>query len=242
MHTIQKDWTKRRFRFYLIFGEVQNGKLPWHKTEWNELYEPLLSRVLQLSPKYKNTGVRVLEYKKEVLKSKKDNKEFDYYSDLKLGRLKWDNKSHQKWTTEVDSDIKFNSFESWTPIWTICDRNNLAPDIFISIQNEEDSKQRFMNLQFDFFIVIAIAEDLKLNCNPIISDFSKEINAKRTICQTRHWNKAGSDKNKNWTFNNWIQDTWSNGIYKGQSLHNFNFDDLIFEPYWEIIYKIMPNG
>ncbi len=159
-----------------------------------------------------------------------------YYSDLKLGRLKWDNKSHLKWTIEVNSEIKFNNFESWTPIWTICDRNNSAPDIFISIQNEEDSKQRFINLQFDFFIVIAIAEDLKLNCNPIIADFSKEINAKRTICQTRHWSKAGSDKNKNWTFNNWIQDTRSNGIYKGQSLHNFNFDDLIFEPYWEIIY------
>jgi hypothetical protein len=200
-----KEWSKRRYRFYLILGEVQDDK-PWHSNEWNEIYEPLLSQILNHSPECKNTGVRVLEYKK-------DNIDSEYYKELKLGRLRWDKKSHQKWTMEAKSEIKFNHFESWTPIWTICDKTNSAPDIFVSIQNEEVYKKR-LNLQFDIFMVIAIAEDLNIDCNSIIVELSKKSKSKITICHTRQWSEGKKDKDKNWKFYNWIQDTYSNGIYR----------------------------
>jgi hypothetical protein len=224
-----KDWTKRRYKFHLILGEVQDGKFPWYNNVWNEIYEPLFNQILSHSPECKNTGVRVLEYKKA-------NNDFDYYKELKLGRLRWDRKSHQKWTMEAESEIKFNNFESWTPIWTICDKTDSAPDIFISIQNQEGYTRRF-NIQFNTFIVIAVAEDLSVDCNSTIIELSKKINSKITICHTRQWSEGKKDKDKNWKFYNWIQDTSTNGIYKEQSLHSFNFNELVFEPYWEIVYK-----
>jgi hypothetical protein len=151
--------------------------------------------------------------------------------------LKWDTKSHHKWTLDSTSDIKFNQFESWTPIWTICGRTNSAPDIFISIQNQEDSKQGFSHLQFNVFAVIAVAEDLNIECDSLVIDFSKRVNAKRAVSHSRLWSKGKKDKEGNCTFLNWIQDTYSNGIYKGQSLHNFNYESIVFEPYWKTIYK-----
>src|SRR5688500_361461 len=80
-----KECTRRRFRFYILFGEIKNDKLPWSKSEWNETHEPLLRKILQSSPEQKNTGIRVLEYKKM-------NGNSAYYTDCKLGRLKWDEK------------------------------------------------------------------------------------------------------------------------------------------------------
>lgn len=228
--TNTKEWCVRRFRFYLILGDVQDDGFPWLKTAWSNDYEPLLSQLLQKSPEFKNTGIRVLEYKKA---SGVPN----YYSVLKLGRLKWDTKSHHKWTVDDNIDIKFNQFESWTPIWTICDRTSSAPDIFILIQNQQDSKQRFSPLQFNVFVVIAVAEDLNVDCDSIVIDFSKRINAKRAIAHSRLWSTGKKDKEDNWTFLNWIQDTHSNGIYKGQSPHNFKYEDIVFEPYWETIYR-----
>lgn len=225
-----KEWTQRRFKFYILFGKIKNDKAPWNKTEWNEIYEPLLNKILQVSSEQKNTGVKVLAYRMT-------NANSEHYSQVKFGALRWDQKSHEKWTTENSSDIKVNRFESWTPNRTICDKRSSAPDVFISIQNEDDSKQGAGKPQFDVFVVIAIAEDLAVDCSPAIIEISKRINARRTICHVRRWNRGKKDKDGNWNFYNWIQDTWSNGIYKGESLHNFSFEQLVFEPYWETIYK-----
>jgi hypothetical protein len=68
-----------------------------------------------------------------------------------------------------------------------------------------------------------------------LKELSERINSKVTIYKTRRWGKP--EKAGNWTFVNWIQDTFSNGIYKGQSLHSVDFKELKFEPTWEIIHE-----
>jgi hypothetical protein len=223
-----KDWSKRQYNFYLFFGDSIDQHLPWNYEMWNEQIEPLIDKILVKSTEYKNTGIRVLKYQK------KPNSE--YFQDLKLGKLRWDKKSHEKWTIQSESDIYFKHFELWTPIWTKCEKSNSAPDIFIIIENENDYiKNR--DRQFNVFVVLAIATDLKVDCNDIIIELSKKLNSKKTVSHIRKWSEGKKDINKNWKFYNWIQDTYINGIYRKKSLHDFNFTEIVFEPYWEMIYK-----
>ncbi|MDU1892380.1 MAG: hypothetical protein E6767_16970 [Dysgonomonas sp.] len=218
----------RKYQFYLIFGNIEKGKGPWTQSEWYNSFEPLFSKLLQQSSGFEKTGIRVLEYKKEVDGSQ---------SNVKLGRLKWDKKSHDKWTLLSNDNREFTHFESWTPIWTVCEKNNTAPDIYISIWNEHYLGEN-KHYQFDSFIVIAIAEDLKTDNTEIIKNLSKNFNAKRTVFNIRTWGRGKYDESETWKFNNWIQDTSSFGVYKKGSTLNFHdtkFEDIEFEPYWNII-------
>ncbi len=220
-----KDWSYRKYSFNLFFCESTDGNLPWNYQVWDKHIEPLIDEILKQSPEYKNTGIRVLKYQKQG--------DSNYYKDLKLGRLRWDKKSHEKWTVREEDNIHFDQFELWTPIWTICERLDFPPDIFIKIENEKKINDN-RDKQFDVFMILAIATDLNIEYKDMIVELSKRMGSLKTVSQIRKWSK--SNKDKNWTFHNWIQDTWTNGIYKGQSLHDFDFDKIVFEPYWEIVY------
>jgi len=223
-----KDWSRRQYHFYLFFCETANENLPWNYKIWTEQIEPFIDKILVKSPEYKNTGIRVLKYQKQP--------NSEYYQDLKLGRLRWDKKSHEKWTVRDDNEIFFKHFELWTPIWTKCEKDSSAPDIFITIENE-DNFNKNNNRQFDVFVVLAVAADLEVDCENEIIELSRKLNSKQTVSHIRKWSEGKRDNNKNWKFHNWIQDTFSNGIYREKSLHDFNFNDILFEPYWETIYK-----
>jgi hypothetical protein len=224
----------RPYDFYLIFGQKDENKSPWVKSNWEKDFEPYFDKLLSQTKTYKDTGIKVTKYNPENRIAKKDNKEFIYLSVIKTGRLKWDTKSHEKWTILDNDDNYFQDFTLWTPIWTVCDKKNITPDIFITIYNERDFANK-REIQFGYFIVIAIAKNLKIDSKPILKELSEKINSKSTILKTRKW---GVPENKgNWTFPNWIQDSFSSGIYKGNNLHSIEFKEIEFEPVWEIIHR-----
>jgi hypothetical protein len=224
----------RQYDFYIIFGQTDPSKSPWIKNNWKSDFEPFFELLIKQTENFKETGLRVVKYKPEKRVSKLDNKDFIYHSEVKLGRLKWDEKSHEKWTLNNNLENYFLNFELWTPIWTICDKKQTSPDISITISNERDFENK-RDIKFGYFIVVSIAKSLKIDSKPILKELSEKINSKATILKTRRWDKP--ENAGNWTFVNWIQDTFSNGIYKGKSLHSFDFDDLEFEPIWEVIYR-----
>lgn len=224
----------RKYDFCLIFGQTEETKSPWKSNIWKSDFEPYFDLLIKQTENLKENGIKVLKYNVENRISKKNNKEFKYHSEIKLGKLKWDEKSHDKWTIADRIDNQFLNFEFWKPIWTICDKKQMPPDIFITISNERDINNK-RNIKFGYFIVIAIAKNLNIDFKPILSDLSEKINSKATIVKTRRWSKP--EKAGDWTFGNSIQDTFSNGIYKSQDVHNFEFDQLNFEPEFEIIYK-----
>lgn len=228
------SWENRPYDFYLIFGQIDESKSPWNTTIWKSEFQTLLDGLIKQSEFAKDTALRVTKYKPEKRLSKKDNKEFFYHSEVKLGRLKWDHKSHDKWTTPNNTENYFQDFQLWTPIWTICEKRQSPPDIYITISNENDFENK-REIKFGYLIVVAIAENLKIDSKPTLRELSEKINSKATILKTRKWGKP--EKAGNWTFGNWIQDTFSNGIYEGRNLHTFDFDKLVFEPTWEIVYR-----
>lgn len=228
------SWENRQYDFYLIFGQTEENKSPWITTNWKSDFEPYFDMLINQNVILKETGIRATKYKPEKRISKKENEEFVYHSDIKLGRLKWDEKSHEKWTMPNNTENYFLNFELWSPIWTICEKRQSPPEIYISISNERDFEKK-RDIKFGYFIVVAIAKSLKFDSKPIMKELSERINSKATILKTRRWGKP--EKAGNWTFVNWIQDTFSNGIYKEKNLHSLEFDKLEFEPIWEVIYR-----
>lgn len=224
----------RHYDFYLIFGQKDESKSPWLTKIWKSDFEPYLNTLINGSEYAKETALRVTKYNSEIRISKKEEKEFIYNTEIKLGRLRWDYKSHDKWTMPNNTDYYFQNFELWTPIWTICEKKQISPDIFITISNESHNKNKG-EVQFGYFMVVAVAKNLNIDSKPILKELSERVNSRATILKTRKWNKT--ENVGNWTFVNCIEYTFSNGIYKGKNLHSFNFDELEFEPIWEVIHK-----
>jgi hypothetical protein len=231
---LDTSWENRPYDFYLVFGKQEDNKLPWITENWNNDFQPFIDLLIKQCTTSKETGLRATKYKPEKRYSKKDNQEFTYHSEIKLGRLKWDDKSHEKWTTPNNTEYYFQDFELWTPIWTICEKRESPPDIYLTISNESGFENN-RKIQFDYFMVVAIAKNLNIESKPILRELSERINSKLTILKTRKWGRP--EKVGEWTFVNWIQDTFSNGIYQGQNLHSIEFDKLKIEPTFEIIYK-----
>lgn len=234
LRELDNGWSSRAYDFYLIFGQNTESESPWINSNWEIDFEPYLDSLIKQVETQKETGIRAIKYKAEKRIAKKDGEEFVYHSEMKLGRLRWNFKSHQKWTVQNNTDNYFLNFELWTPIWTVCEKIDSPPDIFITITNERDFENT-RDLQFGYFMVVAVAKNLKIDSKPILRELSEKINSKATILKTRRWGKP--ENVENWTFVNWIQDTFSAGIYKGQNLHSLDFNTLEFEPVWEIIYR-----
>jgi hypothetical protein len=226
------SWDDKIYNFYLIFGENDPGKEPWLENEWFNNFEPLFNKIIEISTYKKDTGLRVYEMEKKDEIS-------EYYKEYKLGKLNWDKKSNEKWTLKINDKRLFMNFQSWTPRWTICDKIQDAPDVFLSISNENYPGNK-MPLQFDTMIVIAIGETIGTIDIEIINELSKNFNSKRTVYTKRGWFKGKIDENGKWDLRDWMDCISSgNGIYKeakNLNMHTVEFNRIEFKPYWKIIY------
>jgi hypothetical protein len=226
------SFNSRNYHFYLIFGDSPSGKEPWTKAKWTNEIQPILDTILRKSPNYGKTGLKTLQY------LPRENSQ--YFDEAKFGRLGWNQKSHDKWTlTPDDTTRKFVNLNSWTPIKTVCDKNETAPDIYLNICSESYLAKSYL-LQFNVFIVLAIAEDLNFDGHEQVIALSKVVNARKAVYKTRTWG-GSREKNKElrWEFVNSISDTKAFGIYKAETmnLHDTKFENIVFEPYWKIIYS-----
>jgi hypothetical protein len=226
------SWDDKIYNFYLIFGENSPGREPWLENEWFNNFEPLFNKIIEISPYKKDTGLRVYEMEKK-------DESNEYYKEYKLGKLNWDKKSNEKWTLRTNDKRYFMNFQSWTPRWTICDKIKDAPDIFLSISNENYPNNKTA-LEFDTMVVIAISESIGTIDIETIKELSKNFNSKRTVYTKRGWFKGKPDDNGKWNLHDWMDCISSgNGIYKAAknlNMHTIEFNKIEFEPYWEIIY------
>ena len=155
-----------------------------------------------------------------------------------MGRLRWDQQSHKKWTLKNNDTRLFSHFETWVPLWIFCDKNHISPDIYFSFWNEGDI---YKERQFDTLVTIAVVDEIENIPKEIVIELSKVFNSKRTVYNKRKWGEGKKDETGKWNFLNSILDTHSSGIYKDEkiknlNMHSINFDEIIFEPYWEVMY------
>jgi hypothetical protein len=54
----------------------------------------------------------------------------------------------------------FLSLEVWAPAWTVCEREDRAPDVFLSVSNESLGGGNRQELRFNPVIVFAVVSEL----------------------------------------------------------------------------------
>jgi hypothetical protein len=233
--TLDKSSGNRPYDYYIIFGQEDESYSPWLKSVWHSKVEPHLNRLLEQSAHIGETGIHVMKHKRLVGVDKKTKEEFAYYTDAeKLGRLTWNSKSHEKWTLATNAEEFFFNFELWTPRKTICDKTDSTPDVLIRLSNARNFDNT-SPIQYGYTIIVAIAQIAQIDSKSIIKELSESINAKATVLRTRRWGKP--ETAGKWKWHNWIPDTYSAPTYEEKFLDVLEFDELPFEPAFEVIYK-----
>ena len=236
---LDQSSANRLYDYYIIFGQKDESYSPWLKSVWHSKVEPHLNTLLEQSEHIEETGIQVIKYKRLLGVDKKTKQEFSYSADTeKLGRLRWNSKSHEKWTLTSNAEEFFVEFELWTPRKTICDKTDSTPDILIKLSNARNFDNA-NSIQYGYTLILAIAQKTQIDSKTIIKELSESINAKITVLKTRRWGKP--ELAEKWEWHNWIPDTYGAPTYKGKFLHSLKFDELPFEPVFEIIYRSTRN-
>ena len=137
MSNADSSLENRSHDFYLIFGQLDESKSPWITANWKSDFEPYFNLLIKHTENSNDTGIRAIKYNPEKRISKKDNKEFIYHSEVKLGRLKWNEKSHEKWTTSGKLKITFSILNFGTRLGQFTTKDNHLPTFILQYQMKE---------------------------------------------------------------------------------------------------------
>ncbi|MFO0975293.1 MAG: hypothetical protein U0996_02785 [Planctomycetaceae bacterium] len=159
--------------------------------------------------------------------------------DVKFGRLGWKEADHQKWchgspaNEETSRSWRFLSTEVWAPAWTACEREDLAPDVFLSIANESYGGKVRKGLLFNSVVVLAVVSELakrhRAELDVAVSALRELTRAKLIGYKRRPWGKSfGSDG-----FTNAIQDLAFSGLFKPGPRHEGEPGLHLFADKWK---------
>ena len=161
--------------------------------------------------------------------------------DVKFGRLGWNEADHQKWchgsptNKDTSKSWRFLSTEVWAPAWTACEREDLAPDVFLSIADESLQGGPRKGLLFNPVVILAVVSELAQQ-HPIELDIAvsalRELTLAKLLCYKRRpWGKSiGSDG-----FTNAIQDLAFSGLFKPGPRHKDEPGLHLFADKWKMV-------
>lgn len=116
---------EHEYEVYVLKGMEESADL-WAWRQW-ELWATALTP-FTLSPRGKAT-VRCLQYSADPKKM------------VLFGKLSWDEKSHQRWAHNSPANgeewkrWQFLSMEAWAPSWTVCEKELVPPNFYLSMHN-----------------------------------------------------------------------------------------------------------
>jgi hypothetical protein len=159
--------------------------------------------------------------------------------EVKFGRLGWRGADHQKWshgspTNEEDSKSwSFLSLEVWAPGWTACEREGVAPDVFLSVVNESLGGGYRHELLFNPVVVFAVVSELARrrpsDVSTVVSALRELASAKLVGYKRRSWGKAFGSVG----LTNSIQDLAVSGLFKPGPRHKGEVGFHLFADKWE---------
>lgn len=154
---------------------------------------------------------------------------------IAFGRMGWDAKGHARWThTAATTDARFMSLEAWAPAWTTCEKDDLAPDLFISLFNEAYLNRAGKPLLFGQRLVCAVATDLGQEAAATVRAALAQLAAKQQAPVFAHvrrpWGKAMLGG-----FSSAIQDLALTDLFKPGDAHARPLDADTFKGNWEIL-------
>ena len=154
---------------------------------------------------------------------------------IPFGRMGWDDQSHAKWThTAGATDARFMSLEAWAPTWTVCEKEDLAPDLFISLFNENYLNHAGKPLLFGQRLVCAVATDLGQEAAATLRAALAQLAAKQQAPVFAHarrpWGKAMLGG-----FSSAIQDLLLTDLFKPGNPHERALDADTFKGRWTFV-------
>jgi hypothetical protein len=162
--------------------------------------------------------------------------------EVKFGRLAWKESDHQKWShgsptnKEASKSWSFLRLEVWVPAWTVCEREHLAPDVFLGIANESLGGGYRQELLFNpvvvFAVVSKLAQQQPSEVSAVVSALPQLVSAKFVGYQRRPWGRALGSVG----FTNSIQDLAVSGLFKPGPRHKGEVSSHLFAEKWEPIY------
>lgn len=159
--------------------------------------------------------------------------------EVKFGRLGWKEADHQKWchgsptNKDTSKSWRFLSTEVWAPAWTACEREDLAPDVFLSIADESLAGGPRKGLQFNPVVILAVASELARK-HPTELDIAvaalRELTlAKLLAYKRRAWGKSVGSNG----FTNAIQDLVFSGLFIPGPRHEDEPGVRLFADKWK---------
>ena len=178
----------QKYRVLLVAGRINNKGL--HHWDNFRLLVPKLDPLVALSRR-RPSGIRSTQ---------------QTAGGVSFGRMIWSPKSHTKWThgspeTNNHSDSwHFLATEVWVPTWTVCGRDEAAPDVFIQLTSGIFAEQYF---------TIAVGDDVSVpeTCNLLLAAgaTAATLLANPVIVATRrYWGRSVLNNHRAW-----IQDVYS---------------------------------
>jgi hypothetical protein len=83
---------------------------------------------------------------------------------ISFGRIGWNAQGHKKWvhTATTGDRAEFISTEVWAPSWTTCEREGLAPDIYLAVRNEQSVPRDQVAFNSIFIFALALDQDIQI--------------------------------------------------------------------------------
>jgi hypothetical protein len=218
---------EKEYVVYIVLSGPRTAK-PWSWSLWKEiqkLLEPFAS-VSRGKAAIRSTQVS----------GNKGNK-------VSFGKLGWDEKSHAKWThgspeTEAKSeDWRFLNVEAWAPSWTVCEKENSAPDFYLSVNNEHPYGESDKS-QFGAIVVVALAmsegSERLVQLKAAVTEIAAKLNSPFAVHKRRDWGTPTG----NGGFTNALNDLGIIGLFKVGPRHQRPLDVSTFAEQWARLERV----
>lgn len=152
---------------------------------------------------------------------------------IAFGRLGWDDKSHAKWThTPQTTEARFMSLEAWAPTWTVCEKDGLAPDVFVALANESLLGLAGKPLQFSQRLVCAIATDMGVEAAATLQAALAQLAAQQDAVVFARTQRQWGSASPYGGFTDAIQDMLIGGLFQPDDPHARPLDAATFREPW----------
>lgn len=205
----------REYEVFLLLAAPDAAPL-WNAAQWTPFAASLDGLMAQARGK---AGVRSHQYNPKG-------------KPIAFGRLGWDEKSHAKWThTAATTQARFMTVEAWAPTWTLCEKDDQAPDVFLALANESLLGRAGKPLQFGQRLVCAIATDMGPEAAATLRQALAQLAAQQDAVVFAHtrrqWGRAAYGG-----FTGAIQDMLIGGLFQPDDPHARPLDDATFQDVW----------
>lgn len=208
----------REYEVFLLLAAPDAPPL-WDAAQWTPFAASLDGLMAQAGARGK-AGVRSHQYNPKG-------------KPIPFGRLGWNDKSHARWThTAATTDARFMSLEAWAPTWTVCEKDDQAPDVFFALANESLLGLAGKPLQFGQRLVCAIATDMGPDAAATLRQALAQLAAQQDAVVFAHARRQWGRASPYGGFTGAIQDMLIGGLFRQDAPHARPLDEAAFQDAW----------